>query len=491
MGKVFNMSGLLDVDELVKKNDIKEITNPIFFNSNKQPTSDGLLSNEIFGITKEERANTFAYIDLSRPFLHPLAYKIWSKLDSNIKEIVHGTNTFKINSAGEIVEDPSGENGIEFLKKNIDKIKIKSTDSSKRDRNIEFLKQSKKTMFITKLLVIPAYYRDVNTDNGKMGVGDINKLYNSILIAVRGLKESYDYGLDLQSANIGRIQELLLNVYNFFGAGNPNMKTSGVGMPSKQGIIKRANLRKTTDYSSRLVLSAPDLKVEGLEDMEVDMDYSLLPMASAATNFYPFVLFYMRRFFENEFAGTTTYSYIDDRDMKLKSTEIKDYRIEFSDTRLKKELDRFIHGTANRFIPIKVPTKDKKMNITMRFKGYNISKEDYAKLEPGTPPLLNRDMTWCDIIYMATLEAVKDKMILITRYPMDSYFNQFCTKVKVASTLVTEPMFYNGKFIKNYPKIRQEDIGKNTTSTFVDTLNICNAYLPIIGGDYRIPHCSR
>lgn len=483
MGKLFNMNGLLDVDELVKKNNLKEITNPIFFNANKQPTSDGLLSNEIFGITKEERSNTFAYIDLSSYFLHPLAYKIWGKLDSKIKEIIHGTNTFKINSSGELIEDPMGETGIQFLKKNIEKIKIKSTDSVKRDRNIEFLKKSRKNLFINKLIVIPAFYRDVNTEGGKMGVGDINKLYNSVLISVRALKESSDYGFDMQSSTIGRIQELLLEIYNYFGAGNPNSKTSGVGMPSKQGIIRRANMRKTTDYSSRLVISAPNLKVESLDDLEVDMDYSLVPLTSLVANFYPYILFYMRRFFENEFSGVNTYEYIS-KDKKLKSVEVKDYRIEFSDIRLKKELDRFVHGQGNRFIPIEVPTKDKKIKINMRFKGYNMTREEYAKFEPGTVPLLNRDMTWCDLIFLSAIEATKDKMILITRYPIDSYYNQFCTKIKVASTLVTEPMIVNDKFIKNYPRIRQEDMGANTSNMFVDTLNMCNAYLPSIGGDY-------
>ena len=55
---------LLDPDRLVKANDLKEITNPVFFIRNSVPTPDGLLSNEIFGITKYDRANTFAYIDL-------------------------------------------------------------------------------------------------------------------------------------------------------------------------------------------------------------------------------------------------------------------------------------------------------------------------------------------------------------------------------------------------------------------------------------------
>ena len=43
---MFNLKGLLDIEDFIKKNDVKEISNPIFFNQNKLPTSDGLLSNE-------------------------------------------------------------------------------------------------------------------------------------------------------------------------------------------------------------------------------------------------------------------------------------------------------------------------------------------------------------------------------------------------------------------------------------------------------------
>ena len=51
-------------------------------------------------------------------------------------------------------------------------------------------------------------------------------------------------------------------------------------------------------------------------------------------------------------------------------------------------------------------------------------------------------------------------------------------------------MIINDKVYKFYPRIRQEDIGSNTSNKFVDTLNICNAYLPAIVGDYKPLHCS-
>lgn len=459
----------------IKVNELKPVTNPIFFDRNNAPTPDGLLSNHIFGITRDERANTFAYIDLGKEvFMHPLHYKIWAKLDSKIKEIVHGTNTYSINSKGEFVEDPDGKNGIKFLKDNIDKIRIKSTDSDKRDRNIKFLMENKDTMFIEEMIVIPAYYRDINTDGGYVGVGEINKMYNSLIIAVRSLTESKEYGLTMSNATRGRIQEIIVGIYAWF-AMEPNIS-------KKKGIIRRSNMSKTTDYSSRLVLSAPNLKVETMDDMLVDLDHSAVPMASLCADFFPFMVFHMRRFFENEFAGVNEYSYINLKGDVIKA-KVKDYQIEFSDEKIKKEIDKFIFGFANRFEPIKVPIEGK--TVYMQFKGYNISKEEYAKLKPGVPPILNRRLTWCDVIFMAAIEIIKDKTILITRYPIDSFYNQFPTKLVVSSTKDTEPMYYNNTFVKHYPKIRESDIGKNTSNKFVDTMQICNAYLGSIGGDYR------
>ena len=482
---MFNLKGLLDIEDFIKKNDVKEISNPIFFNQNKLPTSDGLLSNEIFGITKEERANRFGYIDLHGTFLHPLVYKVWSALDKNIKSIVHGIDNFVIDSNGQIKQDPNGKTGIKFLKDNINKIKIRSTDSTKRDRVIEFLNISKPLMFITKYPVIPAFYRDVNTEGGKVGVGDINKYYNSIIIASKALAEAQDYGLSLSNSQAGRMQEILLQVYNYFGAGNPDAKGSGVGMPSKFGIIRRANLSKTTDYSSRLVITSPELKVEKLDDIEADMDYSVVPLASLSINFLPYMIFWLRNFFENEFSTRTTYT-VHMKDGKIKEIPIQDYQIAFSDERIKDEINRFAHGYSNRFIPIKIPTVDKKLNVYMHFKGKITSSQDAKDNEQGE--IINRRLTWCDLLFMAASEVTADKHILITRYPIDSFYNQFPTKVKVQSTIDTEPMLVNSgampKFYKKYPKIREEDIEKDTSNKFIDSLNLCNGYLDSIGGDY-------
>lgn len=477
---------LIDPDKLVKVNNLQEVTNPVFFIRNSIPTPDGLLSNEIFGITKYDRSNTFAYIDLYETFINPLIYKMWCKIDSNIKACVHGTKYFSISDSGELVEDIEGDTGIKFLVKNINKIKLRRTSSSQREMRVAFIEKYMGTpeMLIKKFIVCPAYYRDVNTDRGHTEITEINELYRNLLISVKALRESADYGLNLNDATRGRIQEILTQIYDWFGNGTTigGEKTTNV-IPGKTGILKRAVMSKTTDYASRLVISAPELKVEKLEDIQADLDHSVLPLASACSNFLPFIIYNVRRFFENEFSGDSVIPFAN-KDGTVTYYHPKDYQIEFSDERIKKEIDRFLTGFSNRFIPIDVPTIEGP-TIRLGFKGYNMTAEEYAKSDIGKMPIMERDLTWCDVLFQAAVEATKDKHIVITRYPIDTYFNQFPTKVRVASTIKTEPMIINNTAYRAYPYIRQKDIGTNTSNLFIDSLNISNLYLDGIGGDYK------
>ena len=117
----------LDQEKLIKENDLQAVTNPVMFNAGNGPTPDGLLSNEIFGITKEERSGIFAYIDLNEYFIQPYYYKIWLKIDKRLRGCIYETQNFKLDSSGYLVEDDNGETGIQFLRKNIDKLKFKTT----------------------------------------------------------------------------------------------------------------------------------------------------------------------------------------------------------------------------------------------------------------------------------------------------------------------------------------------------------------------------
>lgn len=471
---------ILDIDKFVKKNNCKPITNPVFYDKTNVPTSDGLLSNEIFGITQADRSGIFAYIDLGDWYIDPSCYKVWSRLDSNIKACIHKTDKFIINNKGELVQDDTGKNGIKFLKDNLDNIKFKSSDSIKRDLRVRYLERNRNRMFINKYLVIPPYFRDTNTSKKSVGVGGINKLYSQLIIASNSVKSTQEYGFDMSGPMQGRVQEIILSIYDWF-CGNTNSsinnKDIGVGLSGKTGIIRRANMTKTSNYSARLVISAPELKVNRPEDMMVTFDKSAIPLAACVACFRPFIQFHVRRFFENEFIGTEQYPVMD-KNGNITYEIPKDPLIEFSDERIKSEMEKFIHSYNNRFIPIQVPLENSDKIVYMQFKGR--FKADNTIDEP----IFHRRLTWCDIFFMATIEAIREKMVLITRYPVDSRFNEITTEVEVSSTKDTEQMYFGNNYYKYYPKIREEDIGTNTGDRFIDTLKLSNLYLPGLGGDY-------
>lgn len=475
---------VLNPDDFVAKNNCTEITNPVMFQRGQYPTPDGLLSNEIFGITQEERAGIYGYIDLGRKFIQPYYYKIWLKIDRNLRACVYETDRFIIDADGYLVQDPNGETGIDFLIENVDRLNFKKT---KKDSFLKALLdgKAKGNLFADKIIVIPPYYRDVATGKGgRVGVGEINKLYISVMNSVRALNETELFGLSFNGGTRGKIQDTIMQIYNWFTVGESIIggEHTGAGIFKKFGIMRRSVMSKTTDNAARLVISAPQINVNSQEDLMVDMDYSSIPLAAALVTAYPFVIYHLNRLFDNEFGGKSNYNYIDNATHQVKTVELANPQIEFSNDRFDQEINEFVHGWSNRYKPIKVPTMEGH-DITLRFKGYSISEEDYNNGK-RTGPTIERDLTWMDILYMAAVDATEDKMAVISRYPIDSYFNQLYTKMHIASTSETECVVINGKLYKWYPKLRQEDIGTDTSNKFIDSLSMANPYCGLMGADY-------
>lgn len=411
---------VLDAEKFIQANNCREVTNPIMFVKGAKPTEDGLLSNEIFGITQEERSQIYAYIDLHERFIQPYYYKIWLKIDRNLNGCVYETSNYRIDDNGYLVPDENGETGIEFLARNVDRLNFKNT---KKDMFLNTLLKARDDgkLFTTKLIVIPPYYRDVNTTgSGKMGVGEINKLYISLLNSVRALRETSMYGFNFSGGTRGIIQNTLVQIYNWFTVGQISSESehTGAGIFKKFGLMRRSAMSKTTDNAARLVISAPNINVNSKEDLMVDMDYSAIPLSAALVIAYPFVIYYLNNWFRNEFGGKTMYPAIKE-DGTLTNIELDNPLLEFSNDRFDAEINEFVHGYSNRYKPIYIPNKQS-LKVAMPFKGYSITPEEYASgiREKGNM-IVERDMCWVDILYMAAVAATKDKVAVITRYPVN------------------------------------------------------------------------
>lgn len=415
---------LLDIDKFVSVNNCQAITDPRAFSRDSIPSDNGILSNKIFGYTQEERAGIFAYIDLHGTFLDPSCFKAWFRIDNKIRNIVHGIGTYIVDGKGDIVEDPNGKTGIKFLVDNIDRIKFKSTESLKRDIRVNYLEKNRDKMFITKYLVIPPFYRDKNTSGSKrvVGLSGINKIYTDLIVAANALETTQDYMFDASDSMNGRVQEIILNIYDWFcGNSNANIndKDVGTGLSGKFGILQRAAMTKTANFSSRLIITAPELKVERPEDMQTTFDKCTLPLASAITEFKDFVIFHVKKYFENLFVGTETFPVLNSKG-ELKYYTPKDPEILFSDERILLEMENFLHGYNNRFKPVKIEIEeDNKNTFSLQFVGRKWNSEDGED-----PSMINnydiytRRLTWCDIFYQAAVEATTNKHVLVTRFPI-------------------------------------------------------------------------
>jgi uncharacterized protein YsxB (DUF464 family) len=295
---------------------------------------------------------------------------------------------------------------------------------------------------------------------------------------VRSLKETQEYGFSMSDATNGRIQETLVCIYNHLcGTGGDN---DGIGLSKEFGIIKRSVMSKTTDDGSRLVISAPSIKAENIENLMVDTDHCALPLSSALVNFKPFIIFNVKRFFENEFSNNPTHTLKNDKG-ELEIVEVLNPEMAFSDTEIERQMNKFIHGYSKRLTPVKIPLTNGKTAYGI-FKGQRIEGKDFDKSQKNA--LQSRRLTWCDVFYMAAVEACRDKCVLITRFPIDSYWNEFPSKVRISTINETEPIYVNGTYYRWYPKIREKDIDSNTSNLFIDTLQFTNLNLKSISGDY-------
>jgi len=463
---------LFDIEEFIKINKLEEVSDPMLFVRGGIPSPTGLLSTDIFGVSINDRKTTYAYIDLQDYFIHPFIYKLLLRLNRNFSHIAHGTKKYIIDKGVLVENEETGETGIRFLYNNWEKINFDKNNSMIRNERIDLLNAYKKNVIFTKYwLVIPAFYRDVNLQNiekGKLSHHEINDKYSKIIrmASLLNNNNSFDFALISTKA---KIQDTLVEIYDLLKG----------KLEKKQGLIRKNLLGKSIDYGSRAVISAPTFHTNKWDEMEIDLYHVGVPLGQCCSLFTPFIISWVKGFFRREFEKSGK-QYLIIENGKLTPVELDNPELYFNDEYIKKQIDQFIFSYTDRFVPIELPVKgrDPKKPVYMRFAGRIIDKDD-----PTEGSSLDRNVTWCDILYQAAVDVCSDKMVYVTRYPITDYFGTFPSQITVLSTTETMPVFINGTVYPHYPKI---DLSKNKDSvstSFHDTVTMSNLMLKGLGGD--------
>lgn len=460
---------LFDADEFIKINNLQEVTSPVLFERGGIPNPNGLVSNEIFGVSIKSRKETFAYIDLHGYFFNPHIYKIIRRVFRNIDKIVNGEEYWNIDKDGNLVKDPNGYTGIEFLYENWNRIKWNGNGGMSSERTNLISKTKKNEVFTSKCIVIPAFYRDINSSQAGGGeVPELDQYYVRLLrmAALIDKRDMFDFSFHSTNYNI---QNTLVDIYDYFKD----------KLDKKGGLLRKYLLGKNVDLAVRAVISAPVFNQNDPADNMIDFRHAAVPISQVCVMCYPFMVAWLRNFFERELMENQYAKW----NMNINTGELENiYQIRnpesfYNDVFIKKNIDNYIHNPSSRYDLIPVPTTDNKPHYLV-FTGRN------TKIRPERSNLVNRYMTWTDLLYIAACEIVKDKHVMVTRYPILDAFGIFIARIRVSSTLRTVPMEINGKIYKWYPDIDISMSKLDVSNNFIDTIRFSNSYLEGLDGDY-------
>lgn len=274
------MINLLNLEEITK--DLEPVTSPEFtIGKGAALHPEGLFSEVIFGPKDTvERRKTFSFIELNCKVLHPALFVVIRRLERKLIDAMNKEKSFRLTDEGTLVADPEGNiNGITSIIENFENIKFRSEESKTRDDLIRTLQRyiEMDQVFISKSLVIPAFFRDIDIDQerGRVRIDPINDHYVKII----------RLSLQLQSIQSGEIFDVLTSKMNQLVLELYKFITTKIG--KKQGLIRGNILGKRADFTARAVIT-------GASD-EIKVDEIGVPFRLLVKIFEPFIIFDLMR----------------------------------------------------------------------------------------------------------------------------------------------------------------------------------------------------
>lgn len=473
---------LLDVEKLIEVNKahktIVQVTSPRLFSNKMVYDPQGILSTDLFGVSKGDRKGIFGYIDLGRPFLHPHIYgNVLKRMFRNIIHIVSGQRKYSVIN-GKLEQNDAGWTGIQSLYDHWNEIDWNKSNSS-NERNLTLLKGiSRDQVFMKKMIICPPAYRDVvlaGTVDSSDHVNELNDMYVKLIRAISGLNEGGMFART-QYATQYKIQETLLEISDYF-KGQVSKKT---------GLIRRYLIGKSVEYGTRAVISAPTYNNETINDNMVDLEHTALPIAQVCSTFYPFIESWLKNFFTREIIqNPNLISYYDVEAGKEITATLNEPEVQFSDKNIKRMINDYVFNPDNRFkiIPVEALVPDLRNKKGGRpIKAYMILKG--KKMLSNEMPLA-RPMTVTDLLYLACHDVVEEKRhVMVTRYPVGTDKGLFINNIRVASTRTHQKIIFNNKEYPFYPDIDFSIPQRQVGVQFIDTAVFSNSLLDGMGGDY-------
>lgn len=300
---------LLNIPKYIEKNSLKEVKNANIFGIGKNSFDEnGLWSEIIFGrIGSKDRKTRFGYIDLGTTLVNPIIYKMMKNASEEIRDILAEKRFFNLTPSGKLKEDDMGHTGLLFLTSIKDKINFEeSCKKDKKDVGV-FLNKNRDLIFIDKYIIMPAGIRDMSSSkkNVKQFTSEINDLYERLISLNSQLKIQLE---DPEMTQIFAIQiQKCLNLIYYWIQNK---------LEGKQGILRGTMLKKTVDYSARIVATS---------DPNIPLGFIGLPWHTILTLYEPFFFHYVLK--QNETLRNLIKAYLKISNRELSFVDLKGFNL--------------------------------------------------------------------------------------------------------------------------------------------------------------------
>lgn len=490
----FNIELLIPTPEQLKY--LGQVTShEIFEGTGGNFHDEGLFSTEIFGrVGSESRESLFGYIHLGLDILHPVIYRNLLRLKLFYEEIILGKSFALFDPIEKDFvrsNEIEGKTGYDFFIQNWLKIEFKATDSPIRKVRIDLINKYKNNCYLRDMVVIPAAYRDVEIDDGRVTMDEINDRYRYLLSQSTGVPDFFGPGADLSIYDRKRVsmQLTVLAIYNHY-----EKLLSG-----KKGFIQakwasRRIFNGTRNVISSVNTSSPDLTKPNkprFKDVVVGL-------YQTAVGVKPLTIHSLRTGVVGEIFETSSnrVRLVDPETLKAKWVEVSN--LDMDTWGSPEGLERVINELKiipKRHRPIVISDHYLALIYMSPDGGFKILRS-IEDLPDDRDPNHVRPISYAELIYLSGLRNWPRLVGFVTRYPIENYNSSIPISTYVKTTSVGELRYQindDWEIDKTLPTALEFPVfdPKAPTVIWYDSVGLSSSVLGSLGADPTLVPLSR
>jgi len=438
----FNID-LLDLTlAAINSNSIKRVSSlDVFDGATKNYHNQGLYSVEIFGQEgTEKRFSQYGYIETTATLIHPLIFKLITKMKSFYGEIMasraYAVWDDKIKQFTPSTQEV-GETGYHYFISKLSELKFEDTGSKERQQNIELIEKKAKSGGITtsKIIVIPAAYRDMMLDeNDNASSDDINGIYYR-LIAISNTINPQAYGVsrsafDAQTMSLQRafndLYDYLINI-----------------IEGKNGFFLAKFAKRNTMYGTRNVITAMKISSPALGDPYAPkFNQTAIGLYQYVKAIQPIARTFMRqKVLGARFESVSSSSLIvNKKTLKAERVHLKPQDFDrFSSSEGLDSLIAYCEEDANRDKWVGVG-KDHYLCLIYNDGQYVKILSGIEEVPEGFDPKHVKPITYAQLLYYSVAIGSEEIPIMVTRYPITGVGSIYPSLARLESTSSTNKL---------------------------------------------------